>query len=128
LLRKNPDPRLRAYVVWVPQLAAQLAEVADATRRVPDPRARQFWDPSNTLGKKYGEVLGIGFPAWDVYMVFGPHAAWNSARPPAPSFWMQKLGGVTAAPMLDPQVFAREVARELDELPESGSGYARGPQ
>jgi hypothetical protein len=109
---------LAAYVVWVPQLAAQLRNVAPATSLVPDPRARHFWDPTNSVGIEYGKELGIGFPAWDVYMMFGPDAVWRGALPPKPSFWMHQLAGVNAAPMLDPEEFARKVSAQLEALPQ----------
>jgi len=117
LLQPEQDPRLRAYVVWVPQLGAGLGDVSDATRRVPDPRARQFWDPSNSLGREYGQVLGLGFPVWDVYMLFKAGQMWTDALPPAPAYWMHQLGGVTAAPFLDPAVLARHAASMLNSAP-----------
>jgi hypothetical protein len=112
LLQKIADPQLAAYVVWVPQLAAQRKNVGPATVLVPDPRAKHFWDPSEVVGSKYGRVLGIGYPAWDVYMLFGRGFRWRGADPPKPDFWMHQLG-VTIAPRLEPHEFARRAATLL---------------
>jgi hypothetical protein len=114
LLQKNQDPSLAVYVVWVPELAAQEKNVAPASVLVPDARARQFWDPSEAVGTEYGRVLGIGFPAWDVYMLFERATEWNGRTPPRPNFWMHQLGGVTNAPHLDPQQFAAQAAKLLN--------------
>ena len=114
MLQKNQDPRLTAYVVWVPELGAQLKDVAPATVLVPDPRAKQYWDPDEVVGIKYGRILGIDRPAWDVYMLFEPGAVWHHNEPPKPNFWMHQLGGVTNAPRLDPVEFARRTTQLLN--------------
>ncbi len=116
MLQQNQDPRLAAFVVWVPELGAHEANVAPATTLVPDPRARQFWDPQEVVGRAYGRLFGLNFPAWDVYMLFGPRARWAAAEPPAPAFWMQQLAGVTQAPHLDPVVFAQRAAAMLRQM------------
>ncbi len=107
MLQKNSDSRLAAYVVWVPELAAQEKNVGPATTLVSDPRARQFWDPDEVVGGEYGRVLGIHFPAWDVYLLFEPQTIWQGDTAPKPFFWMHQLGGVSSAPRLDPDEFAR---------------------
>lgn len=97
----------------MPELAAQLKNVAPATVLVSDPRAKQFWDPGEVVGTEYGRVLGIGFPAWDVYLLFDRGSEWNGSIPPSPHFWMHQLGGVTNAPHLDPDQFAAQAAKLL---------------
>ena len=101
-------------MVWVPELGAELKNVAPATVLVPDARARHYWDPDEVVGIKYERVLGIDRPAWDVYMLFGPKTIWTGDEPPKPEFWMHQLGGVTNAPHLDPDKFAAEAAKLLN--------------
>lgn len=110
MLLKNQDPRLEAFVVWVPELGAQQGNVADATRLVPDPRASHYWDPKETLGVAYSRVLPTPGPAWDVYLLFGSGVQWPVSGVPKPDFWMHQLGGVTAAPRLDGAAFAAKAA------------------
>jgi hypothetical protein len=115
LLQKNQDQRLAAYVVWVPELGAQEKNVGPATVLVPDRRASQFWDPREVVGTNYGRLLGINYPAWDVYMLFRPGIIWRGDTPPKPDFWMHQLGGVTNAPRLDPVEFAHQADRLLKQ-------------
>ena len=49
VLAQIADPRLRAYVVWVPKVGAQESNVPEATRLVPDRRARHYWDGAGIL-------------------------------------------------------------------------------
>lgn len=113
MLLKNADPRLEAYVVWVPELGAHENNVADATRLVPDARASHYWDPNEVLGAAYGRLLPTPAAAWDVYMLFGPGTVWPASGAPKPDFWMQQLAGVTTAPRLDGVAFAAEAAKLL---------------
>jgi hypothetical protein len=95
VLSKIPDQNLRAYVVWLPVLRSGGWESAarDQGERVPDSRARRYYDSDASVGKLYGPLLRLprGLPAWDVYMVFGGDARWE-AQPPAPVYWMHQLG------------------------------------
>lgn len=115
MLLKNDDPRIEAYVVWVPELGAHENNVADATRLVPDARATHYWDPNEVLGAEYGRLLPTPGAAWDVYLLFGPQAQWPASGVPKPVFWMQQLSGVTAAPRLDGATFAAEAAKFIGQ-------------
>jgi hypothetical protein len=110
LLAKQPDPRLAAFVVWVPKLFGHESDVPNATRFVYDSRAQHFWDDSAVLVHRYDTVLGLGQDAWDIYMIYGPEARWDGSQPPAPSFWMHQLhlpsrSGISGS-FLNPAVFA----------------------
>ena len=113
MLLKNADPRIEAYVVWVPELGAHENNVADATKLVPDARASHYWDPNEVLGAAYGRSLPTPAAAWDVYMLFGPGAVWPTSGVPRPDYWMQQLAGVTIAPRLDGATFAAEAGKLL---------------
>jgi len=95
VLSKILDPRLRAYVVWLPVLRNGGWESAakDQGERVPDSRARRYYDADASVGRLYGSLLHLprGLPAWDVYLVFAGNARWE-AQPPAPAYWMHQLG------------------------------------
>jgi hypothetical protein len=114
LLLKNQDPRLEAFVVWVPELGAHENNVADATRLVPDARASHYWDPTEALGTAYGRLLPTPGAAWDVYLLFGPSTTWPVSGVPNPSYWMQQLSGVSAAPRLNGETFAIQAQKLLD--------------
>ena len=95
MLSKVPDANLRAYVVWLPVLRSGGWEQAanDQGERVPDPRARRYYDADARVGKLYGPILHLprSLPAWDVYMVFSGDARWET-EPPVPVYWMHQLG------------------------------------
>jgi hypothetical protein len=124
LLAANPDPRLRAYVVWVPKLFGHEQDVPVATRFVPDSRATHYWDGSSVLVRGYDTVLGLGEDAWDVYMIYGPTTRWNDIAPPKPDFWMHQLGSPThprvRGPFLEPRVFAAHADSLLRSAPPPG--------
>jgi hypothetical protein len=93
VLGKLDSPDVRAYVVWVPMSRGMERDVPNATREVPDLRARHYWDGEGQLIASYREVLrGFIEPVWDTYVVYGKDARWESARPPVPAYWMHQLG------------------------------------
>lgn len=114
MLSGNGDPRIRAYTVWVPKRGGKETDVAGATTTVPDARSRHFWDGEGLLLRAYNHVLDLPFAvdAWDVYLIYGPDARWDSAVPPTPSFWMHQLT-LAKGPRLDPEQFGQELARML---------------
>jgi len=93
VLEELTSADVRAYVVWVPMSRGMERDVPTATREVFDPRARHYWDGEGQLIASYRDVLG-GFsePVWDTYVLYGKQARWDSARPPAPAYWMHQLG------------------------------------
>lgn len=107
MLRKQPDPRLRTFVVWVPKTGGEEKDVGVATRIVSDPRALHYWDGQGLTMRAFQGPLGLSEDAWDVYLLYGPNARWEGEVPPTPDFWMHQLGGVTVGPYLDPDVFAQ---------------------
>lgn len=124
LLAKQPDPRLAAFVVWVPKLYGEESDVPTATRFVPDARAQQFWDDSAVLVHQYDTVLTLGQDAWDLYMIYGPRAQWDGPLPPAPDFWMHQLhlprrAGLSGS-FLDISAFAARADSALRTIPASG--------
>ena len=115
VLSKNPDDRVRAYVVWVPMLYGRERDVPEASATLDDPRARHFWDGDGLTVTSFVPVLGVPASrgAWDVYLIYGPNARWDGPTPPAPQFWMHQLSGVTAGPYLDRAEFAEHLAEAL---------------
>ena len=107
-MEKNSDPDLRAYVVWVPKVAASERDVANATRYVRDERAKHYWDGEGALLHGYEPALSISEDAWDIYMVYGPDARWEADAPPRPDYWMHQLD-LNSAPKLDAAAFAEKV-------------------
>jgi hypothetical protein len=102
----------------VPQLGAQEEDVPVATRFVPDARATHYWDGTGGTMRSYRATLALPEDAWDVYMVYGPDARWDSELPPKPVYWMHQLGSAdeprVKGPYLDPAVFAAKVTTLLE--------------
>ena len=116
VLAKADDEALRVYVAWVPMFRGREADVPKASAEVPDPRAAHYWDGDSLLVKGFRETLGFNEPAWDIFLLYGPDARWDTERPPAPAFWMHQLGSARRprvnGPYLDAAVFL-EKTREL---------------
>ena len=106
------SPKVRALVVWVPKLGARESDVAEATHTIPDPRATHYWDGDSYLVHAYNATLHLGQDAWDVYLLYGPHARWDTAQPPTPQSWMHQLVGVDH-PTLDAATLAEQVRTQL---------------
>lgn len=102
----------------MPELGAHIGNVAAGTTLVSDPRIRHYWDERERLGTFYETLLPTpGTPSWDVYLLYRPGISWTQSTPPKPTFWMHQLGGVTAAPQLDPDAFALKARQLLSGKP-----------
>jgi hypothetical protein len=60
----------------------------------------------------FSATLHLGEDAWDVYLLYGPNARWDTAQPPPPQSWMHQLPGVDH-PTLDGATLARQVRTQL---------------
>jgi hypothetical protein len=99
------SPRLHAYIVWVPMLEGDTAEVARLEASLyPDKRISHYWDDGGKMMREMGATLGLK-AAWDVYILYDKKAK-------APTFWMHQLDGVTTAPFLD----SAKLRDKADEL------------
>jgi hypothetical protein len=97
--------KLHAYIVWVPMLDGDNADVARLEASLyPDRRISHYWDDGGKMMHDLGVTLGVK-DAWDVYILYDKKAK-------APTFWMHQLDGVTAAPFLD-SAKLRDKAEEL---------------
>jgi hypothetical protein len=110
-LEQRTEAPVKVYLAWVPMQGAEERHVGEASRLATDSRVSQYWDGGNELGEAYRAVLGLSGPAWDVYLLFGPHQTWREGQPPKPVFWMHQLHDVTQAPSLDAPAFVREADR-----------------
>lgn len=114
-------PGLAGYVVWGPMLGDETAEHADtATAFLNDPRVGHFWTPEHTLATALSDSVGLPAdePAWDVFLLYPPGAAWGD-KPPKPAVVMHVDRPLPEEQTLD----ARELharAAELLELIEGG--------
>lgn len=79
---------------------------------MPDPRVRHYWDPTLGVGRAAAPHIGLGSPAWDVWLLYDRDAAWGDGALPEPAWWEHQLGGLPADRHLDPTRFARK-AEEL---------------
>lgn len=85
-------------VVWEPILATDWRSASHTTlARIPDKRAKQFWDPKHLVAQQLGRIakdksgqpkpdccVNKGF-FWDDAILYAPHAQWKAA--PASVFW-----------------------------------------
>jgi hypothetical protein len=96
-------------------------DVPRATSEVPDARASHYWDGASILTQHYRRTLGFNEPAWDVYFLYGPDAAWTGDQPPAPTYWMHQLGSPRRprvnGPYLDAAVFLQKTRDLLTHTP-----------
>jgi len=111
------NPRLRVYVVWEPiQPSDSQKLAADSTGFLDDPRATHFWGVNRFTGTSFKQAVGLTkFPAWDVFLVFGPGQQWT-ADPPNPDFFMHNLLGNDELPKdrhLNGQKLAEVVREQL---------------
>lgn len=125
LLRTTDDPRLQTFVVHVPVLGAKATDIAPATKLLHNTHVRHYWNPTGAFGRELAEAVGLKrgdklVYAWDVWLIYGPEASWDGARPPQPQRLMHQLRalqGSTQFQPLDSEVFAQEVHQMLTRLP-----------
>ena len=92
VLSKVADPDLRVYMVWVPKLRGLERDVPSATRQYPEPRAQHFWDAPGVMVTGYRQTLQLPEDAWDVFLLYGPNARWESGAPPVPDLLGAPVG------------------------------------
>ena len=110
------DDDLSVLVVWSSQLGAEEKHVAEAAALMQDPRVRHYWDGARLAGKAFQAGLGLGSPAWDVWLLFPPGVRWEAGQAPEPAWWEHQLRGMPSDRRLDPKRFA-DKARELIRAP-----------
>ena len=84
----------------------------------------QIWDGEQELGHAFSWALGLSSVAWDVYLLYGSDAIWETEVPPMPDFWMHQLPGDSGAPrdlVLHPTKLSEELAMLMDDGAEPGS-------
>lgn len=99
---------MRVLVVWEPILATDWRRPGAITlRRIPDRRARQFWDPHHLVAQQLARIakqkpgkpgpeccVRRGFH-WDEAILYPPHLRWSEE--PGPVFWNGPVYRITAA-------------------------------
>jgi len=97
-LQRDAGPSLRVLVVWEPMLPSDLrSPVRGTLGRIPDRRARQFWDPQHLVAQELRRIASENPDQpkpecctfrgwfWDGAILFAPHSKWRQA--PAAVFW-----------------------------------------
>jgi len=126
VFNRTADPRVRGLAAWTGGgWLVMDRDITEASRSAPDPRVTHAWDAKRALTRAYRRTLGTDRDPWDVYLLYGPGARWSGADPPAPDFWMQRLG-LPQAPVFDPGTFADSVLAKLARLPAPNA--TRGPR
>jgi hypothetical protein len=115
-LKTVTDDRVRGYIVWLPIYGGDFkGEAQKLANSFPDRRVSYFLDPDSETGKQWQPVLETPFIAWDVYLLYGPDAHWET-EPPEPAFWMHQLGLVKGAPRLDEETFTGKLKEMVGEV------------
>jgi hypothetical protein len=99
---------VRVLVVWEPILATDWKSPSAITlARIPDQRARQFWDSKHVVASALGEIVKQKPPHpepsccvqkgfyWDDAILYAPHAHWKDE--PASVFWNGPVVGIVPA-------------------------------
>ena len=94
VLERHPDVPIDVLVVWIPAIRGDdYAKAVRSLQKIPDERARHYWDGGQELGEAFSTVLGIrSRMAWDVYLLFDGKVEWKDV-PPAPTEWLHQLSG-----------------------------------
>ena len=110
-----PDTNLSVHIIWIPILGSDNREEAlSGSKELQDTRVSYYWDPLRVIGDSFGQTLGLGQTAWDVYLLFAPGADW-SGEVPVPDYWMHQLSAAFGkAPRLNAESLAH-AAKDLLE-------------
>lgn len=97
-MTRHPEWKLRALAVWEPILATDWkSPSANTLARIPDHRARQFWDPKHVVASALSEIVTKDPPQpepsccvqkgfyWDDAILYAPHSHWEDE--PTSVFW-----------------------------------------
>ena len=98
LLRRSPDPLLRAFVVWEPVVWSDLTPpLTIVLARVSDRRAAQLWDRGRLVSAVLLRAIQAGLAegdadrpdddtiVWDCVAIYPPGTRWEDSLP-APAF------------------------------------------
>lgn len=121
LASEQDDPRLHAFVVYVPELHATPADIQPTVTLLPGEGVSCYWDPAGSIEKQFEAKLKTVGPAWDVWMVYGPEQRWDGDVPPTPDFWMDQLEGMPQSRYLDPVEFSKQVEKQLTAIKMDGT-------
>jgi hypothetical protein len=135
LLADTRDPRLVTFVVHEPVLgAARVApwlrttashDVPAAAALLHNPYVRHYWSANGDFGRLLSDSVDLKGSqgrvyAWDVWLLYGPDAAWSGPGPPRPLLLMHQLSALHGSkefPHLDSRVFAQKALSLLAHLP-----------
>ena len=121
LLSKTSDPRVQTFVVHMPVIGAKATDVSPAAELLHNPNVHNYWNASGNFGRLVGTALQLKQAdkpvyAWDVWMIYGPDAVWQSA-PPTPALLMHQLPTLPSKQFLDADAFAAKAQALLSQLP-----------
>jgi len=114
-LARNGSTKTSVFVVWEPILATDWMPPGESTlARIPDKRARQFWDPNHVVAISLNEFakqkpnqphpeccVQKGFN-WDEVILYAPYSQWSEV--PVAAFWNGPI--VKAVPSLEKSFLA----------------------
>lgn len=92
MLRANPRPDLRVFIIWEPVLVTDWGPASAAlTALIPDRRAVHFWDRNRALSARLGSADSIGGLAyitevgfrmkdviWDTAILYPARVPWGA--------------------------------------------------
>jgi hypothetical protein len=108
-IAQHREENFAVLVVWEPILPTDWTSPSRSTlARIPDSRARQFWDPNHLVSQELRistEKHSLPEPSccfdkgfyWDEVILYAPHSRWTDR--PVPAFWNGPV--VKAAPLVE---------------------------
>lgn len=143
LLAGTADPRLQVFIVYEPVLGvaryvpwlriAGGRDVPQAAGLIHNPNVHNYWNANGSFGRLLSRAVGLEnhgrqVYAWDVWLLYGPGARWDSSGPPRPQLLMHQLSALrgSAFPHLDSHAFAARVQDLLARIPpeSAAQGFA----
>jgi hypothetical protein len=114
ILNANEDADIAAYLVWMyVRKDDDRAAALKATSKVPDPRARHYWDPDRKLMHQLRDAVmfDVNMRLYDLFLLYDRETVWEK-RLPRPDYWMHEFKGL-AGPWWNVKTFAAEVEKGL---------------
>lgn len=106
------------FIVSSSQLGAEEEDIRNPMSLMSGDNVRHYWDGDRRVGATLQDFMGMDYPAWDVWLLYGPGAVWGDPAP-EPDWWEHQLSDldrVHPERRLDAERFASK-ARELSSQP-----------
>lgn len=98
------------FIVSSTQLGAEEDDIANVIGLMSGDNVRHYWDSEQRVGAAVQGFIGVDFPAWDVWLLYGPRITWGDDAL-EPTWWEHQLTGLDVPERrLDAERFAAKAA------------------